>query len=111
MKVSFNTDMAARYGIKAATVAQLIWDKINSDNARDVHIKCFDIWFRCSALMMTGHLPFMSTHMIYDALGILLDNHILKKDCLNEDKFDHTNWYAFTPYGRYLMNGGDEKLN
>lgn len=31
-----------------------------------------------------------------------------EKGCYNENPFDKTNWYAFTEYGTYLMEEGDE---
>lgn len=51
----------------------------------------------------------LSRHMAADALERLIKAQVIKKDCLNSNRFDRTNWYAFTEYGEYLMKGGCEK--
>ena len=108
--VRFKPEMAEKFGVYAAIVAQLIWEKITEEGGeRHVHIKEFRVWFRCSQLLMSGYLGCMSKDQVRRALKILVDGSILKKDCLNEDRFDHTNWYSFTQYGEQLMKRGIEK--
>lgn len=108
--VKFKPEMAERFGVNAAIVAQLIWDKMSGDGRkRHVHIKGYKVWFRCSQLLMSGYLGCMSKDQVRRAIKILVENSILKKDCLNEDRFDHTNWYSFTPYGEQLMKRGTEE--
>ena len=100
----FKPEMAEKFGVNAAIVAQLIWEKISEEGGgRHVHIKEFRVWFRCSQLLMSGYLGCMSKDQVRRAIKILVENSILKKDCLNKDRFDHTNWYSFTPYGEQLM--------
>ena len=100
----FKPEMAEKFGVNAAIVAQLIWEKITEEGGeRHVHIKEFRVWFRCSQLLMSGYLGCMSKDQVRRAVRILVENSILKKDCLNKDRFDHTNWYSFTPYGEQLM--------
>ncbi|MFQ7011959.1 MAG: hypothetical protein ACLRTA_05370 [Clostridia bacterium] len=55
------------------------------------------------------HIPVSEQHIVSDALERLIKAHVIKKDCLNTNRFDRTNWYAFTEYGEYLMKGDDEK--
>ena len=45
--------------------------------------------------------------MVKDAVKVLVDNGILRKDNLNDNKFDHTNWYTFTEFGTQLMKRGE----
>ena len=106
----FKPEMAEKFGVNAAIVAQLIWEKITEEGGgRHVHIKGYKLWFRCSQLLMSGYLGCMSKDQVRRAVRILVENSILKKDCLNEDRFDHTNWYSFTQYGEQLMKRGIEE--
>ena len=105
----FKPEMAEKFGVNAAIVAQLIWEKISEKGGgRHVHIKGYKLWFRCSQLLMSGYLGCMSKDQVRRAIKILVENSILRKDCLNEDRFDHTTWYSFTPYGEQLMKRGTE---
>ena len=106
----FKKDIAVRYGVNAAVIAQFLWDSIEGPDHSSKRV-CRDgkKWCRCSILLMTGIFPFLSRHMAEDALERLIKAHVIKKDCLNSNRFDHTNWYAFTEYGEYLMKGGCEK--
>ena len=42
------------------------------------------------------------------AIGLLRDKEIIISRKLSSGGFDHTNWYAFTEYGRKIMKWGDE---
>ena len=106
----FKKDIAVKYGVNAAVIAQFLWDSIEGpDHSGRRVYRDGKKWCRCSILMMTGIFPFLSRHMAADALERLIKAHVIKKDCLNSNRFDRTNWYAFTEYGEYLMNGGCEK--
>jgi hypothetical protein len=37
--------------------------------------------------------------MVETALEKLIETGIIRKRCLNKNRFDHTNWYTFTDYG------------
>lgn len=106
----FKKDIAVRYGVNAAVIAQFLWDSIEGPDHSSKRV-CRDgkKWCRCSILLMTGIFPFLSRHMAEDALERLIKAHVIKKDCLNSNRFDRTNWYAFTEYGKCLMKGGGEK--
>ena len=102
----FSKEIAMVCGINAAIVAEFIRDKIDSGEALSYDGKR---WCRCSIIMMAGHMPFFTRHMIADALDKLVDGKVIKKDCYNQNHFDHTNWYTFTDYGRLLISRSDEK--
>ena len=106
----FKKDIAVRYGVNAAVIAQFLWDSIEGPDHSGKRV-CRDgkKWCRCSILLMTGIFPFLSRHMAEDALERLIKAHVIKKECLNSNRFDRTNWYAFTEYGECLMKGGCEK--
>lgn len=105
----FNKEMAMKYGIKAAVVAQFIWDSFNDPIYEDMVFQ-YDgrQWLRCSQLMMTGTMPYMSNHMVRDTLHLLLKSRILMKGCFNYSKFDRTSWYTFTDFGYYMMTKGEK---
>ena len=103
----FNRNIAERCGVNAAIVAQLIWDSIETSNYDGYSYFHDEMrWCRCSVQMMTGIFPFLSHHMIKDALSVLIKKKIIEKGCFNESKFDRTNWYVFTELGNYIMTGG-----
>ena len=60
----FKENIAISCGIKAAIVAQFIWDNIKlgsyDGNVYEAEGKT---WCRCSMLMMTGFFPFMTKKM------------------------------------------------
>lgn len=100
----FNKKIAMICGVNSSIIAQLIKDKIDSDEAIVFDEKK---WCRCSVLMMTGHFPFLTRHMVADAINRLVDFNVIKKSCHNLNRFDHTNWYTFTDYGKLLMSERD----
>ncbi len=58
------------------------------------------VWLRCSVQMMTGFFPFLSYDETRYALKRLVKGRVLTKGQFNESRFDRTNWYAFTEFGR-----------
>ncbi len=106
----FKKAIAVKYGVNAAVIAQFLWDSIEGPDHNGKKVsRDGKIWCRCSVLLMTGIFPFLSRHMTEDALERLVRAHVIKKACLNTNRLDRTNWYAFTEYGDYLMRGGSRK--
>lgn len=107
----FRGNIAALCGVKAAIVAETIWDQLNEQVSDDTWEERYGrAWCRCSQTMMTVINPFLSEHMVKDAVSELLKKKVILKDSFNESKFDHTNWYAFTDYGeRLMLEGGEEE--
>ena len=101
----FRGTVAMKYGITAAVVAEFLWDKVNSkEYDENRHVYNERVWCRCSVIMMRSMLPFLTRHQIEDAIYRLRENSVIKKDCCNENKFDHTSWYSFTESGILLMS-------
>ena len=48
----------------------------------------------------------MSVDMARRSLKKLAEEGIIVRDVFNDDKFDHTYWYAFTDYGFEMMEPG-----
>ena len=40
---------------------------------------------------------------VRDAIDKLSEKKVIQKGCFNHSRFDHTNWYCFTEYGKSLM--------
>lgn len=100
----FKGVVAMKYGIIAAIVAEFLWDKVNSNNYdENLYVYNHKVWYRCSVIMMKSKLPFLTRHQIEDAIYKLCKNQVIKKECFNENKFDHTSWYSFTEAGVILM--------
>lgn len=100
----FRNDIAVKCGVNAAVIAEFLWDHLKDDGDGDGvlerHGRC---WYRCSARMMTGEFPYLSIHMAKDAVNVLARKGYIRKGCFNDNRFDHTNWYAFTDYGKKMM--------
>ena len=104
-------NIAVSYGINAGIIAQFLWENINVKNKSVKRIFFKDeIWFRCSIKTMTGVMPYLTKSQITDAVHILIDNGVIRKDCFNMNKFDKTSWYTFTGYGRLLMQKKDHEI-
>ena len=102
--------VAVKCGINAAVVAEILWDLQRCEFRKGkIVYRHGNRWCRCSQRMITVICPALSVHMVKDAIKALRETGIIRKECFNEDKFDHTNWYAFTEYGTRLMNEGDKR--
>lgn len=105
----FKNNMAQKFGIKSAIVAQFLWDSLYihktdcclaRQNGKE--------WCRCSAIHLTSVFPFLSKHQIRDGIDNLVSKGVIQKVRFNASCFDHTNWYAFTEYGKALMIKSEE---
>jgi hypothetical protein len=103
----FRNNVAAQVGINAAIVAEYLWYLLTEEVSDEDAFCCHGYyWCRCSALTITGEYPYLSLHMVKDAIENLHKNNYIRKGCFNDNKFDHTNWYAFTDYGMKMMEDG-----
>lgn len=94
----FNTNIANVCGVNAAVVAHYIYLSLMEGTRTSVQ-KEGDYWCRCAVKVFTAELPFLTYSMVETALEKLLEMGIIRKRCLNKNRFDHTNWYTFTEYG------------
>ena len=106
--VKFRKNIALFCGVNAAIVAEYLWNQLDEQyKAPGRTFKYEHYWVRSSQLMMTGEYPFMTVHMVKDAINLLIEKNILRKGHFNNSRFDRTNWYTFTDYGIKLMKEGD----
>ena len=102
----FDLEVARECGVNAATVATFLWERLISDpNLKYRHGLA---WTKVSQRMMTIALPYLTIDQIAYAVNKLIDLGYIKKGHYDINKFDHTNWYAFTKYGSKVMNFGEE---
>ena len=102
----FDTDIARKCGVNAATVASFLWERIYSGD--DYKTEYGVEWTRVSQKTMTANMPHMSVKMIANAVKKLKNKGYIKVSKFNDSKFDKTNWYAFTDFGFEAMNKDEE---
>lgn len=100
---NFNVGIARRYGVNAALVAQYVWDQICENEFHNKHHYDGRCWMRCSHMMFTAVMPYLSKHLVRRALERLMKQGVLVRGEFGADRFDRTSWYAFTQFGRLLM--------
>ena len=66
------------------------------------------VWVKASQKMMTVSMPYLTKGHVAYAVNKLIDRGYIKKGRYSENKFDHTNWYAFTEYGSLVMDYGED---
>jgi len=98
-----NTGIARRYGVNAALVAQYIWDEVCENEFHNRNHYDGRRWMRCSQMMFTAAMPYLSRHAVRRALQCLMKQGVITRGRFGADKFDRTSWYAFTQFGRLLM--------
>ena len=100
----FKNNMALEYGVKSAIVAQYLWDSLYVQKTECATTRQQGKeWCRASAIHITSVFPFLSKHQVRDAIDNLTEKKIIQKGCFNCSRFDHTNWYCFTEFGKSLM--------
>lgn len=100
----FKNSMALDYGVNSAIVAQYLWDSLYVCKTDcTVTKQQGKEWCRASAIHITSVFPFLSKHQIRNAIDNLTERKVIKKGSFNYSRFDHTNWYCFTEFGKSLM--------
>ena len=102
---AYNENMAVRYGVREAIIAQYLWNLMGSDDHQNVTTEDARLWVRASTTAIKCALPYFSKHQIKDAIMHLRKEHILMKREMNDSRFDRTNWYAFSDHGVKIMRG------
>lgn len=103
-RVDFNKDIARDCGLRESVIATYLWELLDRD--LDSIERNGRVWTRISQKMITIALPFMTVDMARGSLKKLVEQGIILRGVFNDDKFDHTHWYAFTDYGYEMMSPG-----
>jgi hypothetical protein len=98
-----NIRLATKLGMSAAICAQCLWDGIAGAFLADVGQAKGRQWIRMSHRQLALLIPYLSPNMAKSALRRLVRAGIVRTTKLNENAFDHTYWYSFTPHGEDLM--------
>lgn len=101
---TFRGNIAERFGVNAAVVAEYLYD--GDDDLKEMKVDG-KWWYRCSMKMIKVDNPFLTIDMVKHAIKVLRDNGVIRSKKLSKGQYDHTNWYCFTEYGEYLMKGDE----
>jgi hypothetical protein len=104
-----NPSLARRYGVHAALVVQYIWDEIRTNERGGKCSFAGRTWMRSSQMMFTAIMPYLTKNMVRRALERLMKQGVIMRDEFSESPFDHTSWYAFTQFGRLLMQESEDE--
>lgn len=103
-----NVSLAQRIGIRTALVAQYLWDALEERYPAETNVFDGRRWLRMGQISLTTIMPYLTKHTARYELRRLKKLSIIRSRDLNDNRFDHTNWYCFTDYGSELMVSMDE---
>ena len=107
----FRKNVAVQFGIIPAVIAEHLWYLyLNEAYGDEKRLHQGAYWVRCSQITLMYEFPFLSRHMVQDALAVLQKGKMIRKGCYNESRFDKTSWWTFTEYGVTMMEHAVPKL-
>lgn len=103
MQHSFDIDIATKYGVNCAIILNNLqfWIAKNQANGTNYHDGRY--WTFNSAEAFAKLFPYMTVRQINYALQKLRDEGILETGNYNEKPYDRTLWYAFTDFGKSIL--------
>lgn len=110
MEHHFNIDIAKEYGIEEAIVLHnlFFWISKNAANGKNQFDGSY--WTYNSVQGYVRLFPYLNIDKIKRVMACLVKAGILKKGNYNENRMNHTNWYAFTDTGLEYMAAHGYKL-
>lgn len=96
MLITYNSNVARRFGANAATVFEYLSGKI-ADSSYEANGKK---WYRASAAVMSASLPCFSVGQIRHASKKLVNGGLLCRREYNGTRYDRTLSYALTEFGK-----------
>lgn len=109
MKQVFHAGIAKRHGMAAAVLAEHIWREVKENEFQGRHRYGGNVWMRCSVPMFTALMPYLSKGMVQGGLRRLAKGGLIVKGEFNQSRFDRTSWYAFTAYGKKIMEECEDR--
>lgn len=94
MRHSFDTALAARFGVNAALVFSYIEYCCHQNMAEKKNIENGRAWVRCSAETLVERYDYLSKKQIYLALQKLVDGGVVVKKSYSESSWDNASWYT-----------------
>lgn len=103
MQHSFNTKIAEKYGMAAATILNHLyfWIKKNAANDDNFHDGLY--WTYCSRDGFEKLFTYLSARQIDYAIRKLIDGGIIVTGNYNKSTYDRTLWYAITKVGYSIL--------
>lgn len=109
MAEKFNSGIAERFGVTAALLLEHIWKEVKENEFHKRYSYEGRTWMRSSKKAFTAHMPYLSGSMVKCGIGRLVKAGLLVQGEHNESRFDRTAWYAFTEYGRKVMEESEDE--
>lgn len=103
MNHSFDKDIAVAYGLPEAIILNHIQFWIEQNEANKLNYYDGSYWTYNTTKAFAEIFPYLSQRQIQCALKHLRDEGILKTGNYNKSSYDRTLWYAFTEYGKSIM--------
>ena len=103
MNHSFDKDIAVAYGLTEAIILNHMQFWIEQNEANNINFYDGSYWTFNSAKAYAEIFPYFSQRQIQCALKHLRDEGILKTGNYNKLAYDRTLWYAFTEFGKSIM--------
>lgn len=98
----FNMDIAQVCGLREAVIADFI--RGLQATSEDTTYRHGYFWVKCTQKTITVHIPFLTEDMVRHSVNKLVEKGIMKVGVFSDDKFDHTYYYTFTPYGNEMLD-------
>lgn len=100
---TFDSDIAAKYGVNAAILLQNIYYWIEKNKANDKHFYDGHYWTYNSVKAFEEMFPYMSKNQINSVLQKLESDGVIISGNYNSSTYDRTKWYAITERGFSLI--------
>ena len=97
----YNNKIAIQCGIKSALIAGYFWYALKEKENNNKR------WVRASRKKLMAIFPFMGEKAVGNALKRLQKADIITKQELNVSPFDRTLSFAFSTYGKSLMEDSE----
>ncbi len=104
---TFDSDIAAKYGVNAAILLQNLYYWIEKNQANEKHFHDGRYWTYNSIKAFEEMFPYMSKKQIRSALEKMENEGIIISGNYNSSTYDRTKWYAITENGYALFGNGD----
>jgi len=100
----YNNKTAIQCGINSALIAGYFWYDLKKNGKTNDN----KLWVRASRKKLMAIFPFMREKAIGNALKRLQKADIITKQEFNESSFDRTLSFAFTTYGKSIMEDDEQ---
>lgn len=103
MNHSFDKDIAVAYGLTEAIILNHMQFWIEQNEANNINFYDGSFWTYNTTKAYAEIFPYLSQRQIQCALKHLREEGILKTGNYNKSSYDRTLWYAFTEFGKSIM--------